>query len=100
MEHIDKVEYALRLLTDLHELLEKQNTKNWVGGIRTAIAELEDDGVDREGFENARRAYRAMTNGGRGLAEYNIWSPNYTERIKLNERLDEIRRELEKVFDD
>ncbi len=96
----DSAQRARNLLKNLLDLLVEQGERNWKKGISAAFLELTDSkgNLNLEGFENAASIYRSMTSGGRGFAEYFIWSPDDDERIKANQKLDELRHALWKVF--
>ncbi|MDR0782054.1 MAG: hypothetical protein LBF16_15445 [Pseudomonadales bacterium] len=90
----------LTLLEQLESVLNAQNERNWLRGIRTAIAELKrpDGSVDTTGFENARSIYLTMTAGGRGFSEYFIWDNDENTRLSANSKLDQIRECLWSLF--
>lgn len=87
------IEEALRLLTELRSLLEKEGDVNWRRGIEAAIHQLsnEDGTLNAAGLENARSIFKTMTAGGRGFAEYYIWKNDEDARIAANKRLDDLR---------
>lgn len=66
-----------------------QGDRNWIRGIENALAEW-----DAGNHDQARSIYRSMVAGGRGFAEYNIWTDDYDQRIAANYELDAIREEL------
>ena len=88
------------LLKNLLDLLSEQGEQNWRRGVSAAFLELKDPqgSLNPAGFDNAASIYRSMTSGGRGFSEYFVWSPDDDERIRANQRLDELRDELWKVF--
>jgi hypothetical protein len=88
------------LLQDLLDLLSEQGEKNWRRGVAAALLELTDAGgqLNPAGFDSAASIYRSMTTGGRGFAEYFVWMPDDDERIRANQRLDELRDALWEVF--
>ena len=91
---------CLALLGNLEALLEAQSERNWLRGIKAAIAEFAqtDGSVHADGFENARSIYLSMTAGGRGFSEYHIWENDDLARVSANLQLDEIRAELWLLF--
>lgn len=91
---------ARDLLKSLLALLSEQGEQNWHRGISAAYFELTDQqgNLNPAGFDNAASIYRSMTSGGRGFAEYFVWSPDDDERIKANHKLDELRDALWEVF--
>lgn len=88
------------LLKSLLGLLSEQGEQNWCRGISAAFLELTDPqgNLNPAGFDNAASIYRSMTSGGRGFAEYFVWSSDDDERIRANQRLDELRDALWEVF--
>lgn len=95
-----EAEEVRALLFELLAILEMQNERNWSRGIKAVTQELDDlEGRSTtSGFENARSIYKTMTAGGRGFAEYFIWSDNEDERIQVNKRLDDLRTKIWKLF--
>lgn len=94
-------EEALRLLLELHAVLKENDETNWRHGIDAAIGELLHEGgaVNKAGFENARSIYKTMNEGGRGFAEYFVWSDDEDARIAANKKLDELRTKAWESFD-
>lgn len=88
------------LLKNLLDLLSEQGEQNWRRGVSAAFLELTDaqGNLNPAGFDDAASIYRSMTSGGRGFAEYFVWSPDDDERIRANERLDELRDALWEIF--
>ncbi|MFY4008269.1 hypothetical protein EUC41_30005 [Achromobacter denitrificans] len=91
---------GLALLEQLERLLNAQNERNWLRGVRAAIAELRqpDSSANAAGFENARSIYLSMTSGGRGFSEYFIWDSDEDTRLSANSKLDQIRKSLWLLF--
>ena len=91
---------ARDLLKSLLDLLSEQGEHNWRRGVSAAFLELTDaqGNLNPAGFADAASIYRSMTSGGRGFAEYFVWSPDDDERIRANERLDELRDALWEIF--
>jgi len=54
--------------------------------------------IVEDGHDAARSIYGEMTKGGRGFAEYFIWSNDEDKRIRANEKLDYLRVEIWKLF--
>lgn len=93
-------ERARDLLESLLALLSEQGEQNWSRGVSAALLELTDShgNLNPAGFDNAASIYLNMTSGGRGFAEYFVWSPDDDERIRANQKLDELRDSLWEVF--
>lgn len=91
---------ARDLLKSLLDLLEEQDEKNWRRGVKAAFLKLTNSqgDLDPAGFSDAASIYLSMTSGGGGFAEYSVWSYDEDERIKANEKLDELRGSLWEVF--
>jgi len=89
---------GLALLEELEGLLIAQSERNYIRGIRAAIAQLRkpDGSVDTDGFENACSIYRTMTIGGHCLSEYYIAEDD--ENLSANSKLDQIRDQLWWLF--
>ena len=102
MEHLRSLtEKAFHLLTELLVFLDNQGEANWRRGIKAAITELTDtDGkIDPAGFENARSHYNFMARIGMGgFSEYYVHRDDYDERVQINQKLDDLRTEIWKVF--
>ena len=81
------------LFQEAHDILQSQGDKNWIIGIENALKELDAGNTDGAGS-----IYRSMVAGGRGFSEYNIWIDEYKNRLEVNERLDQIRDELWRIF--
>jgi len=92
---------ALVLLEEVESILKGKNERNWIRGIRAALAELRQPagGVNFNGFENARSIYLTMTADGRGFSEYFIWDDDESVRLLSNAKLDRIRERLWSLFD-
>jgi len=84
---------ARLLFQEAHDILKSQGDKNWIIGIKNALNELDAGNTDGAGS-----IYRSMVAGGRGFSEYSIWIDDYKERLGANQRLDEIRDELWRIF--
>ncbi len=97
---VNNSQRAQSLLASLLNLLSEQGEQNWRRGVSAALLELTDSegGLNPAGFDRAASIYRSMTAGGRGFAEYFVWSPNDDERISANQKLDELRDELWEIF--
>jgi hypothetical protein len=95
-----KAEEAFRLLSGLLDILESQQEKNWIRGIKgTGWYLLDENGqVSAAGFDRARSSFNSMTSGGRGFYEYYIDADTVEERIEANRELDRLRNELLRVF--
>lgn len=90
---IDLNSKARALFQEAHDILQFQGDKNWIIGIENALKELDAGNTDGAGS-----IYRSMVAGGRGFSEYNIWIDEYQNRLEVNERLDQIRDELWRIF--
>lgn len=90
---IDLNSKARALFQEAHDILQSQGDKNWIIGIENALKELDAGNTDGAGS-----IYRSMVAGGRGFSEYNIWIDEYQNRLEVNERLDQIRDELWRIF--
>lgn len=99
-EFREKTGQAYELLNDLLSLLDEQKERNWSRGIRAALRELSgiSGTVNADGFENAQSIYHAMVTGGRGFAEYYVWSESEVDRIEANKRLDNLRSKIWNIF--
>ncbi len=96
-----RAQHARNLLKNLLDLFMEQGERDWQRGISTAFLELTDSQGNLNlwgGGENAASIYRSMTSDDRGFSEYFIWSPDDHERIRANQKLDELRDALWKVF--
>jgi hypothetical protein len=100
MKNIESTKIAAELLEILLQILTSQRENNWRKGIVAAAAELKNsDGTfNANGFDDARSIYTSITTGGRGFAEYYIWSDDEDERIESNKSLDSIRLQLWNIF--
>lgn len=98
----EKGRRAVELLQEVRQILVLEGERDWIRGISAALLELrdEDGGIKPEGFDRAASIYRSMTTGGRGFAEYFIWSPDSAERISRNKELDAFRDSLWDIFKD
>ncbi|GAN15645.1 hypothetical protein I6G65_20145 (plasmid) [Sphingomonas paucimobilis] len=90
---IDLNSKARALFQEAHDILQSQGDKNWIIGIENALKELDAGNTDGAGS-----IYRSMVAGGRGFSEYNIWIDEYQNRLEVNERLDQIKDELWRIF--
>ena len=90
---IDLNSKARALFQEAHDILQSQGDKNWIIGIENALKELDAGNTDGAGS-----IYRSMVAGGRGFSEYNIWIDEYQNRLEVNERLDQIKDELWRLF--
>ncbi len=97
----ERVTAGLNGLVQIERLLVAQNERNWIRGIRAAIAELrnEDGSINIDGLSKARSIYRTMMLGGRGFAEYYIWGNDEDARLAANSELDKLRERLWSLFD-
>jgi hypothetical protein len=95
-----QAEDGYSLLKKLLELLEGEQDRNWIRGVKSALQELTDSNgcVTEDRFESARSIYRAMTVGGRGFSEYFVWREDEDARISKNRELDYLREKLWEVF--
>jgi len=100
MISLSQAEEAFHLLSELLVVLDSQRERNWSSGIKGAIAELLDAGgkIDPAGFENARSIYNTMTKDGRGFSEYYIHKDDFDERINANQKLDDLKGKIWRVF--
>lgn len=92
MKNID-TETAMHLLERAIAILQQNGQENWQPGLKIVWQFLETND-----FNRARNSYRSMTAGGRGFAEYCIWDEDYSERVKKNQELEEIRQKLAIFF--
>ena len=92
MKNID-TETAMHLLERAIAILQQNGEKNWQPGLKEAWLFLEDNN-----FNDAKYTYGFITAGGRGFAEYCIWDEDYSERVKKNQELEEIRQKLAIFF--
>ena len=92
MKNID-TETAMHLLERAIAILQQNGEKNWQPGLKETWLFLEDNN-----FNDAKYTYGFITAGGRGFSEYYIWDEDYSERVKKNKELGEIRQKLAIFF--
>jgi len=92
MKNID-TETAMHLLERAIAILQQNGEKDWQPGLKIVWQFLEAND-----FNRARNSYCSMTAGGRGFSEYYIWDEDYSERVKKNKELGEIRQKLAIFF--
>ena len=71
MKPDERLQEAKRLLTRLTGLLRAEGEMNFIRGINSALASLEDDDAER-GYAEARRIYRHMAVGRGPFSDYYI----------------------------
>jgi len=84
------------LFSELSEILENDNEENWIRRIQECLSILQskEEINDRKKLSEVKSIYYSINAGYSGFSEYFIWREDFDERIKANERLDEIRDEI------
>jgi hypothetical protein len=100
MAATEQAQEAYDLLMQVLAILRSVNERNWIRGIKVALAHLtdEDGNLDPAGFEYARSAYRTITIGGRNFSEYCVWLDDKNEQNRINNKIDELQTKLWAVF--
>ena len=89
MNHINFLT-GIRLSKELVNILLSENENNWIKSINAIVRELESHNI-----ENAASIYDTINAGNGSFSDFHIWRNDFDERVKENEKLDRIKRELE-----
>src|SRR4051794_31013057 len=98
MISLNKIEDARRLLKELKTILEYEGDSNSVQGVIAAHEALGSANF-QQGFAEARAIYRTAAQAKAPLSEYYIKRSDATEQRDANQRLDDIRDELWRLFE-
>jgi len=84
----DKLKKCLEILRLIERIMEKEGEKNWIRGMRAAIAAGESSQTcaksSEEAYSEMASIYRSMYQGPAGYGDFFIWRENFQERQKVN----------------
>lgn len=82
-------ENALRLVSELHDLLLAHGERNWIRGVSNVGALLQANDL-----ASAASSYKTMVGGNGSFSDFYIHADEVEARQRLNEPLDRLRAEL------
>ena len=85
-----------KLFGEMREILEAEGERNWIRGISVICNTLAEANPisESEQIERAKQTFNSMNGGAGSFADYYIHRDEFDERMKANERLDQIRDRL------
>jgi hypothetical protein len=84
------IDEVRNILVRIHQILEKEEEKNWIRGIEGLINTLDET----KDIENTRASYKNMTRGAGSFSDYYIHRDDFDERVAANKELDELTEKL------
>ena len=97
MASLQTARKAHKLLMELRSIMEREGEANWIRGIKSAENAFNRTDLT-QGYLEARAVYRSMMHGNGSFSDYYIERNNLTEQESANQRLDQIRAELWRLF--
>ena len=91
----EKIDHTVHLLKELRDICIQHKELHFISGINAALFELQNRNSENESsWKNAASIYKTFAGVKNGLSDFYLDAPTVSERIKINERLDEIKKNL------
>lgn len=103
-EESELINRAVGALARMEKIMDSEGEKNFIQGIRAAIAigrsHVNSPGREEEILEEMRSLYRTMVRARGGIEEFFIWREALEERVEVNKDLDLLKTELWQMLGD